>query len=442
LSLVSRRGSRAPVVHRVAIERTKCERTHVSLVCKAFLAALLAGVGFGASAASAATVSVTLHARFQLFNEVRYVAAPGERNDLTAHYAADALSVTITDPGARITAMGSCASLSTHSAVCRVPSPPFPVAGPYLQSVRALLGDMNDRAITTHQGPFVIGGIRALGGPGDDVLTGSPAEDVLDGGGGTDLLTGGEGGDMLTDGDRTGGGRGLGPDADMLDGGPGLDTLSYRHRTRGVAVDLASEDPVGERGERDIAPGFESVTGGKGNDRLAGDGDMNFIDGGGGSNLLTGREGDDVLAHASGHTVRCGRGIDAVTRPRARTRVAPSCERLSIRLPRDASVDVGASVSPIPRRKAATFGFDLSCPELDGYPENCRATARIVSRSNHLLLATGRLDDRDGSEDVYRFLSLRLTALGRRLEGDDRRQLATIVIRGPLMARTAWTIGF
>jgi Ca2+-binding RTX toxin-like protein len=149
---------------------------------------------------------------------------------------------------------------------------------------------MNDRAITTWTGPAVIGGIDAFGGPGDDVLTGSPADDFLDGGGGTDVLTGGDGGDMLTDGDRDDAAARLGPDADMLDGGPGFDTLSYRQRTRGVVVDLATDLPAGEPGERDIAPGFERVTGGKGDDRFAGDGDANFLDGGGGSNLLSAAE--------------------------------------------------------------------------------------------------------------------------------------------------------
>jgi Ca2+-binding RTX toxin-like protein len=413
----------------------------VSVVRAAVLATVLSGMGFGTSAASAATVSVTLDPRFHSFNEVRYVAASGETNDLTARYAADALSVTVTDPGARITAIGSCTSVSTHSAVCTAPNPPFPVAGSYVQSVRALLGDMNDRAITTRLGPYVIGGIRAFGGAGDDVLTGSPTDDVLDGGGGTDVLTGGDGADTLTDGDRNGAAVNLGPDADMLDGGPGLDTLSYRRRTQGVVVDLAADDPVGEPGERDIAPGFESVTGGRGDDRLAGDGDANYIDGGGGSNLLIGRGGADLLLNASGRTVRCGRGIDEVAHTRARTRVPPSCEGLSIPLPRAAIVDFGATVTPIPQRRRGALGFDLSCPETDGYAQDCRTTVRIVARSDHRLLASGRLTGLEG-DYTDRFLRLHLTSLGRRLQGDDRRQLAMIVIRGPLMARTAWSIAF
>jgi Ca2+-binding RTX toxin-like protein len=380
-----------------------------------------------------------LDARFRTFNEVRYVAAPGEANELTADYASDALSVTVTDPGAVITARGSCTSRTRHSAVCTAPDPEFRIAGPFVQSVRALLGDMNDRAVTTRTGPNVIGGIDAFGGPGDDLLTGSPTEDVLDGGGGTDVLTGGDGGDTLTDGDRDGAAAGRAPNADTMDGGAGLDRLSYAQRTRGVAVDLANDGPVGEPGEGDVASGFESVTGGKGNDRLGGDRGDNDIDGGGGSNRLTGRGGDDILRHASGREVLCGQGFDVVTRPRARTRIAPACESLSIRLPRGASVDSGATIRPTPQRRRGVLGFDVSCPDLDGEPADCRATLRIRARAGGRLLATGRLSRGRASS---RFLRVRLTALGRSLRRDGRRQLVTTVIRGPLMRRTAWTIDF
>jgi Ca2+-binding RTX toxin-like protein len=249
-------------------------------------------MGLWPGAASAATVSVTLDAAFRSSNEVLYVAGPGEANDLIAHYASDARSVTVTDPGAVISARDSCTALSAHSAVCTVPDPPPYPAGPYLQSVKALLGDGNDRATTTRTGPYVIGGIDAFGGPGDDVLTGSPAEDVLDGGGGTDVLTGGDGSDELNDGDRDGGPARLRPDADKLHGGPGFDTLSYRQRTQGVVVDLATNDPAGKPREGDTASGFESVTGGKGNDRLAGDGESNLLDGGDGPLRLRGRRRD------------------------------------------------------------------------------------------------------------------------------------------------------
>jgi Ca2+-binding RTX toxin-like protein len=209
-----------------------------------------------------------------------------------------------------------------------------------------------------------------------------------------------------------------------------------------VVVDIARDETVGEPGEGDVTSGFERVTGGTGDDRLAGDGEDNFIDGRGGSNLLVGRGGDDFLQNASGHTVRCGSGVDRVTHTRARTRVPSTCDRLSIRLPRDASVDTAAAVDPSLVRKGGVLGLDLSCPEIDGYNAGCRTTVRIVTQPDHQLLATGRLGNRGSTEHTDRFVPLRLTTLGHRLHGDRRRQLATTMIRGPLMARTAWTIGF
>ena len=313
-----------------------------------------------------------------------------------------------------------------------------PLARSFLQSVRALLGDRDDRAVTTRTGPNVIGGIDAFGGPGDDVLTGSPTDDVLDGGGGTDVLIGGRGGDTLSDGDVDGAAADLAPNADTLDGGPGLDRLSYAQRTRGVVVDLAKNGPAGMPGEKDVARSFEWVTGGKGDDRLAGDDGANDIDGGGGSNQLTGRGGDDILRNASGRKLSCGQGHDAVTRPRVRTRIGASCESLSIRLPRGARADSGATMRPTPRSHGGDLGFDVTCPDLDGEPADCRATLRIRTPAGRLL-ATGRLDRARASSRV---MHLRLTALGRSLRRDGRTQFATTVLRGPLMRRTAWTIRF
>ena len=404
-------------------------------ICVTLLATCAAGMGLEVTAAPAATVTVTLDAQFRLFNEVRYVAAPGEANDLTAAYAADAESVTVTDPGAVITARGSCRSLSRHSAVCTAPDPLYRT---FLQSVRASLGDRDDRAVTTRPGPHVIGGIDAFGGPGDDVLTGSPTDDVLDGGGGTDVLIGGSGGDALSDGDVDGAAAGLAPNADTLDGGPGLDRLSYAQRTRGVVVDLAKNRQAGRPGEIDVARGFEWVTGGKGDDRLGGDDGDNDIDGGGGSNQLTGRGGDDFLRNASGRNVSCGEGSDVVTRSRARTRIAPSCETLAIRLPRGARADSGATLRPTPRSQGGGLSFDVACPDLDGEAADCRATLRIRTSAGRVL-ATGRLGRGNASRRV---MHLRLTALGRSMRRDSRAQFATTVLRGPLMRRTAWTIRF
>jgi Ca2+-binding RTX toxin-like protein len=401
---------------------------------KALSLALFALAVSWAPTASAATVTVALDARFHDFNEVRYVAAPGETNTLTAAYAADALSVTVTDPGAVITAMGSCTSLNIHSAICRAPNPPFPIAGEFVQSTRAELGDMNDRAITTRPGPNVIGGIDAFGGPGNDVLIGSPTDDVLDGGGGTDVLTGGAGGDRISDGDTTA------PDADTMDGGTGVDEISYRQRSGRVVVDLSDSGPDGAPGENDTVRGFESATGGKGDDRLVGNRRDNRLDGGAGRNRLAGGRGDDFLLHATGPLADCGPGDDAVSGQRRTTRLPGACERLFLRLRRGVLADTGAAIDPSPDRSGGRFGLDVSCPDLDGEPVGCSGTVRIRRRSDGRLLGTGRL--RGGGEDRDRVLPVNLTALGDRLWGDGRRQLATTRISGRIARTTAWTIGF
>jgi hypothetical protein len=136
--------------------------------------------------------------------------------------------------------------------------------------------------------------------------------------------------------------------------------------------------------------------------------------------------------------VSCGQGSDVVTRSRAGTRIAPSCETLSIRLPRGARADSGATIRPTPRSHGGNLGFDVTCPDLDGEPADCRATLRIRTTAGRVL-ATGRLGRGRASR---RTMDLRLTALGRSLHRDGRTQFATTVLRGPSMRRTAWTIRF
>jgi Ca2+-binding RTX toxin-like protein len=394
-----------------------------------------------ASTASASTVTVALDARFQSFNEVRYVAAPGEANTFTTTYSADAKSVTVTDPGATITAMGSCMSLTIHSAVCRAPVPNFPVAGEFVQSTRAELGDLNDRAQAAHAGSAVVGGIDAFGGPGDDRLIGSETEDRLDGGGGTDVITGGDGGDFITDGDVDENPAGMPPGADLMDGGPGDDEVSYRQRSKRVVVDLGDSGPDGEPGEGDTVRSFESATGGKGDDRLVGTRRDNILRGNGGRNRIIAGRGDDLLLQATGPLADCGPGNDGVSGVRAKTRLPTACERLFLRKRRGVLADSGALVDPTPDRSGGRFGLDLSCPDLDGEPVACTGRIRIVAAGSGKLLGSGRLTAGD-SESLRRVLPVNLTALGDRFWGDGKRQLGRVVVRGKLARTARWTIGF
>jgi Ca2+-binding RTX toxin-like protein len=398
---------------------------------KALPLALLALSGIWASTASAATVTVV---DANGSNQVRYVAAAGEQNDLTAAYAADAKSVTVTDPGATIQALGSCTSLNLHSAICKAPNPQFPIAGEFVQEVRAELGDLNDRALTTRPGPFPIGGIDAFGGPGDDRLIGSSVEDRLDGGGGIDVITGRGGGDVISDGDTAV------ADADTLDGGRGIDEISYAQRTNRVVVDLSDAGPDGAPGENDVVRGFEWATGGKGDDRLVGDRRGNRLDGGAGRNRLVGGRGGDFLLRATGPVADCGRGEDAVSRPRRTTRLPGACERLFLRKRPGVLADTGAAIDPSLDGSSGRFGLDVSCPDLDGEPVGCSGRVSIRRRSDGALLGSGRL--RGGGEDRERVIAVQLTALGDRLWGDGRRQLAITRMSGRIARTTAWSVGF
>jgi len=113
------------------------------------------------AAASAATVTVE-PSPDQNADEVHYIAASGERNDLLVAYAGDARSVTVTDPGATIAPSGSWSAVDAHTAICVRRPETF---SEYLQATRAELGDGDDRLATTRPGPVPIGGVIAFGGP-------------------------------------------------------------------------------------------------------------------------------------------------------------------------------------------------------------------------------------------------------------------------------------
>jgi Ca2+-binding RTX toxin-like protein len=175
----------------------------------------------------------------------------------------------------------------------------------------------------------------ALGGAGDDSLTGwayadlllgGPGADVLFGGGGRDKLVGDDGADRLNggDGDDTlDGGRGN----DVLDGWNqddvyvfsdvhgmqtdtvterpgrgGLDVLSFDFpRPTRVLADLSSSSGVIARagrlvvrGDERVARALEGVIGGGGGDRMVGNDRANHFWSGGGTDYAAGGRGHDV----------------------------------------------------------------------------------------------------------------------------------------------------
>lgn len=148
-----------------------------------------------------------------------------------------------------------------------------------------------------------------LGEGGDDLLEGGAGRDGLDGGAGNDILRGGDGVDVLRGraGDDTIEGGAAddwiegGAGADVLRGGPGMDALGYSASPAGVTVALGvlgvggRQFVAGGHAEGDQVFSFEHVTGSRFADTLSGDGRRNHITGGGGGDTLFGGAGDDIF---------------------------------------------------------------------------------------------------------------------------------------------------
>jgi RTX calcium-binding nonapeptide repeat (4 copies) len=432
-----------------------------------------------AAAADAATVTVRPAGQY---DEVHYGAAPGETNRVLVAYAGDARSVTITDSGAPITAMAPCVAVDAHTARC-TKRPEATVE--WLQSTRVELGDGADEVHTTRPGPASIGGVIALGGPGDDLLDGGAGSDTLDGGGGTDVLLGGEENDALTDGDAD-----TTANADVLDGGAGADTVSYARRSAPVRVTLGDALPDGAPGEGDTVRGVEGATGGTGNDRLIGDAGANRLLGGAGDDTLVGdpaagtpaaaagrnttartaadprattarasaAAGDTLRGGAGDDTVRggagdddlrgdrgtdlitCGRGIDLVHEPKRGERLERACE--AIRYAFDVAREDSLLFSPHPYATSpATARFSIGCPErerLDGEPSRCTGTLTLREASSaRRLIGRGILAGRFGRDAPP--VRVALTALGRRLAQRHAGVDVTATIAGRGLQTRSWT---
>ena len=205
------------------------------------------------------------------------------------------------DAAQRVTARGDCEQLDPHSALC--PSSE--------DTADVHLGDRDDAALVSAMSVNVMGGPgadvlrgsrapdRLFGGPGRDRLSGRRGADALTGGPGRDRLFGGGGDDLLVDGET---------DAraarDVYDGGPSGDSrgsdrgdvLSYERRRRPLRIDLGRRRTSTE----DWLVGFESLRGGRGNDRFIGDSDENWLEGGAGADRLHGRDGDDIPMGGAG----------------------------------------------------------------------------------------------------------------------------------------------
>jgi serralysin len=134
---------------------------------------------------------------------------------------------------------------------------------------------------------------NAIGGIGNDSITGNSLDNRLTGGAGNDTLWGGAGNDYL-------------------DGGSDTDTASYINATSAITVNLSISTAQNTGGAgTDTLVNIENLTGSSFNDTLTGDANVNILDGGAGNDSLIGGAGDDVFWGGTGNDyLDGGAGID------------------------------------------------------------------------------------------------------------------------------------
>jgi serralysin len=181
---------------------------------------------------------------------------------------------------------------------------------------KALFGDTYNNGLMTDNIGIAYGAIieNAVGGAGDDIISGNDVANILSGKAGVDKINGGLGNDTLV------GGAG----ADVLDGGEGLDIASYRDAAGAITLTVnsggratVSGDGVGDtyisiEGYEGSAFG-DTMTGTTAADILFGGGGDDFIDGGNANDKLDGGAGNDRVEGGNGHDQLLGRsGVDTL----------------------------------------------------------------------------------------------------------------------------------
>ncbi|MEU4690385.1 calcium-binding protein [Actinoplanes sp. NPDC023714] len=154
---------------------------------------------------------------------------------------------------------------------------------------------------------------NAIGGRGNDRLTGNAASNVLEGQAGTDTMSGLAGNDRLIGGfgtDTLFGGAGadtavalaLRDGRDTFNGGAGTDTTDYSARGIAVNVTLNGVANDGSAPEFDNnQANVENAIGGRAGDRLTGNAAANRLDGRAGNDVLFGAGGRDTLIGGLGN---------------------------------------------------------------------------------------------------------------------------------------------
>jgi Ca2+-binding RTX toxin-like protein len=181
---------------------------------------------------------------------------------------------------------------------------------------------------TVHTGRSLILGSglaieNAIGGSGNDSLTGNSRANTLTGNAGNDTLNGGLGSDALIGGLGDDvyvfGGATVGGELDTITeaAGQGTDTLDFSSRSTAVTVNISdSKNQQQVHTDRQIklssGLGFEIVLGGSGNDTITGNSSINVLVGNGGNDTLIGNSGRDILIGGLGLDTLSGGNDDDI----------------------------------------------------------------------------------------------------------------------------------
>ena len=133
-----------------------------------------------------------------------------------------------------------------------------------------------------------------IGSSHDDTIRGTAASDTLVGGAGDDYIYASAG-------------------YDRYDGGEGFDIVDYSYGTRAAYVNLADNSKNAFDAGNHTLESIEGIIGTKYNDRIWGDNNDNYIDGGTGNDTLYGEGGNDTIFGGAGNdTIYGGTGDDVL----------------------------------------------------------------------------------------------------------------------------------
>ena len=277
----------------------------------------------GVSVVIASTLAATGSAGADEPAPLRYVAAPGEANDLTL--VLDDGNLVITDIGATAlpTSLIGCTPVAVPLGVSATCSAPGALV------VHLELGDQDDHILADMLPPQIRLNVDA--GDGDDIIEPGDGDDRIVGGPGSDTLYGGHGDDRVIGqpGDDWLDG---GPGADTIDGGAGSDAIFGRN---GADVLSGGGDPdfIFGCGGNDFVDGgaeFDYLQGDGGDDTLLGGGGRDELKGNGGSDTMDGEAGDDLIRARDDEadSIRCGAGDDVARIDGGLDTVHEACEKV------------------------------------------------------------------------------------------------------------------